>query len=84
VNGHYVRDKDSDAEEALSQWFSSVTACGVQVSGPVLKIKSDVLAKMWVIKILKQWMLIVSIEIQFWDKIREGTPREGLRLCCKC
>ena len=37
--------KDPDVEEALDQWFSIVTGRGVRISGPILKSKSEELAK---------------------------------------
>ena len=37
--------KDPDVEEALDQWFSIVTGRGMNISGPVLKAKSEELAK---------------------------------------
>jgi hypothetical protein len=37
--------KDPDVEEALNQWFSIVTGQGVRVRGPMLKSKSEELAK---------------------------------------
>jgi hypothetical protein len=37
--------KDRDVEEALSLWFSIVTGRGVRVSCPVLKSKTEELAK---------------------------------------
>lgn len=37
--------KDPDVEEALNQWFSIVTSRDIHVSGPVLKSKSEELAK---------------------------------------
>jgi hypothetical protein len=37
--------KDPDAEEALNQWLYIVTGRGVRVSGPMLKSKSEDLAK---------------------------------------
>ncbi|XP_067126959.1 tigger transposable element-derived protein 6-like [Centruroides vittatus] len=39
------KSKDPDVEEALNQWFSVVTGQGVCVSGPMLKSKSEELAK---------------------------------------
>jgi len=37
--------KDSDVDEALTQWFTLATSRGVQVSGPILKAKSEDLAR---------------------------------------
>jgi hypothetical protein len=37
--------KDPDVEDALRQWFSIITGRGVRVSGPMLKKKSEELAK---------------------------------------
>ncbi|KII73547.1 Tigger transposable element-derived protein 4 [Thelohanellus kitauei] len=37
--------KDPDVEEALDQWFSIVSAKGVNINGPTLKAKSQELAK---------------------------------------
>jgi hypothetical protein len=37
--------KDPDVEDALHQWFSIITGQGVRVSGPMLKKKSEELAK---------------------------------------
>jgi hypothetical protein len=37
--------KDLDVEEALSQWYSVITGRAVCVNGPVLKSKSEELAK---------------------------------------
>lgn len=37
--------KDPDVEEALDQWFSLVSGRGVSISGPLLKMKSEELAK---------------------------------------
>jgi hypothetical protein len=37
--------KVPDTEEALSQWFSTVTLRGIRVSGPMLNSKSEELAK---------------------------------------
>ncbi|XP_072119240.1 tigger transposable element-derived protein 4-like [Mobula birostris] len=37
--------KNPDVEKALNQWFSVVTGRGVRVSGPMLKNKSEELAK---------------------------------------
>ena len=33
--------KDPDVEEALDQWFSIVSGRGVNISGPILKAKSE-------------------------------------------
>ncbi|XP_060872747.1 tigger transposable element-derived protein 6-like [Metopolophium dirhodum] len=37
--------KDADVDEALTQWFTLATSRGVQVSGPILKAKSEDLAR---------------------------------------
>jgi hypothetical protein len=37
--------KDPDVEDALHQWFSIITGRGVRVSGPMLRKKSEELAK---------------------------------------
>ncbi|XP_008178773.1 tigger transposable element-derived protein 4-like [Acyrthosiphon pisum] len=37
--------KDADVDEALTQWFTLTTSRGVQVSGPILKAKSEDLAR---------------------------------------
>ena len=37
--------KDPDVEDALNQWFSIITGRGVRVRGPMLKKKSEKLAK---------------------------------------
>jgi hypothetical protein len=37
--------KDPDVEDALNQWFSIMTGRGVRVRGPMLKKKSEKLAK---------------------------------------
>ncbi|XP_035212025.1 tigger transposable element-derived protein 6-like [Stegodyphus dumicola] len=37
--------KDPDVEEALDQWFSIVSGRGVNINGPILKAKSEELAK---------------------------------------
>jgi hypothetical protein len=67
-----LEGKVPDVEEALNQWFSIVTGQGVCVSGPVLRSKSEKLAKNWVIAISKQQM-VVSMEMHVSDKIQEGT-----------
>ena len=37
--------KDPDVEEALDQWFSIVSGRGVNINGPILKVKSEEFAK---------------------------------------
>jgi hypothetical protein len=37
--------KDADVDEALTQWFTLATSRDVQVSGPILKAKSEDLAR---------------------------------------
>jgi hypothetical protein len=37
--------KDADVDEALIQWFTLATSWGVQMSGPILKAKSEDLAR---------------------------------------
>jgi hypothetical protein len=39
------KGKDSDAEEALSWWFSVITGRGICVSHPILRDKSEELDK---------------------------------------
>jgi hypothetical protein len=40
-----MKVKVPDVEEALNQWFSTVTFRGIHVSGPVLNSKSEELAR---------------------------------------
>jgi hypothetical protein len=73
--------KNPDVEEVIPV----VTGRDVRVSGPMLKNKSEELAKHPGHNHFKatDW-LVVSMEMQVWGKIQEGTCREGQCWCCKC
>ncbi|KAL4131794.1 hypothetical protein QTP88_009050 [Uroleucon formosanum] len=86
--------EDSDVDETLTQWFTLATSRGVQVSGSILKAKSEDLARKLekiednllepqstAIDISKKINILQAIQFDSWRDVSSQTIRNCFRKC---